>query len=58
MKCGVAAFVTAALKLAPKLEGTPGVLFVISAGEERGCEGANLLAAKGVVPKNGIGMAF
>ena len=53
MKCGVAAFVTAALKLAPKLEGTPGVLFVISAGEERGCEGANYLAAKGVVPKAG-----
>ena len=53
MKSGVAAFVTAALKLAPKLEGTPGVLFVITAGEERGCEGANYLAAKGVVPKAG-----
>jgi succinyl-diaminopimelate desuccinylase len=53
MKGGVAAIVTAAIKLAPRLEGTPGVLFIITAGEERGCEGANYLASKGAVPKAG-----
>jgi succinyl-diaminopimelate desuccinylase len=44
MKGGVAAFVAAAIELAPKLAGTPGLVLVITAGEERGCEGANLLA--------------
>jgi succinyl-diaminopimelate desuccinylase len=43
MKGGVAAFVAAAIELAPKLAGTPGLVLVITAGEERGCEGANLL---------------
>ena len=45
MKGGVAAFVAAALELAPKLTGTPGLMLVISAGEETGCEGVNQLAA-------------
>ena len=40
MKSGVAAFVSAAVKLAPKLGGTPGVVLVITAGEELGCLGA------------------
>jgi succinyl-diaminopimelate desuccinylase len=45
MKGGVAAFVTAALELAPKLAGTPGLVLVISAAEETGCEGVNQLVA-------------
>ncbi len=53
MKSGVAAIVTAALRLAPRLEGTAGVVLVITAGEERGCEGANALAAQGVLPRAG-----
>lgn len=43
MKGGVAAIVAAAVELAPKLDGTPGLILVITAGEERGCEGANHL---------------
>ncbi len=53
MKSGVAAFVAAAVKLAPRLENTAGVVLVISAGEERGCEGANLLARQGILPRAG-----
>jgi succinyl-diaminopimelate desuccinylase len=53
MKSGVAAFVSAAVSLAPRLEGTPGLVLVVSAGEERGCEGVNLLARQGVLPKAG-----
>lgn len=45
MKSGVAAFVCAALDLATRLDGTPGVLLVITAGEETGCSGADALAA-------------
>jgi succinyl-diaminopimelate desuccinylase len=40
MKSGVAAFVAAALELAPSLTATPGLTLVITAGEETGCEGA------------------
>jgi succinyl-diaminopimelate desuccinylase len=40
MKSGVAAFVTAAVSMAPHLERTAGVALVITAGEETGCEGA------------------
>ncbi len=43
MKSGVAAFVTACIALADKLEGTPGVVLVITAGEETGCSGAESL---------------
>jgi succinyl-diaminopimelate desuccinylase len=53
MKGGVAAFVSAAVKLAPRLSATPGVVLVITAGEERGCEGANFLVREGVLPKAG-----
>src|SRR5262245_14744529 len=54
MKGGVAAFVAASLELAPKLAGTAGLVLVITAGEERGCVGANLLAAtEGVLGEAG-----
>jgi succinyl-diaminopimelate desuccinylase len=44
MKGGVAAFVVAAMKHAGRLEGTPGVVLYITAGEETGSEGAFVLA--------------
>jgi len=44
MKSGVAAFVAAAIDLAPELSKGPGVVLVITAGEETGCEGAYHLA--------------
>jgi succinyl-diaminopimelate desuccinylase len=47
MKSGVAAFVTACIALADKLAATPGVLLVITAGEETGCIGAAALAKTG-----------
>ncbi len=53
MKSGVAAFVAAAVKLAPRLSGTPGLVFVITACEERGCEGAKFLVREGVLPQAG-----
>ena len=43
MKSGIAAFVAAAVELAPRLARTPGVVLVITAGEEIGCEGAKYL---------------
>ena len=53
MKGGVAAFVTAAAKLAPRLAGTPGLVLVITAGEERGCEGAKFLVHENLLPEAG-----
>ncbi|HEX7466294.1 MAG TPA: M20 family metallopeptidase [Usitatibacter sp.] len=44
MKSGIAAFMVAALELAPRLERTAGLTLVITAGEEIGCEGARFLA--------------
>jgi succinyl-diaminopimelate desuccinylase len=44
MKSGVAAFVAASVALADKLAGTPGVVLLITAGEETGCTGAAALA--------------
>ena len=44
MKSGVAAFVVAVLRLAGELSKGPGVVLVITAGEETGCEGAYHLA--------------
>ena len=44
MKSGVAALVAAAVELAPRLAGSPGLELVITAGEEVGCEGAAYLA--------------
>ena len=48
MKSGVAAFVAAAVRLADRLEGTPGVVLYITAGEETGSEGAFVLARRGM----------
>lgn len=45
MKAGVAGFVLAAINLADKLKSSPGVVLVLTAGEETGCEGANYLEA-------------
>jgi succinyl-diaminopimelate desuccinylase len=47
MKSGVAAFVLAALRLAADLRKGAGVVLVITAGEETGCEGAFHLAGLG-----------
>jgi len=44
MKSGVAAFIAAAIELAPQLRNPPGLVLVITAGEEIGCEGARFLA--------------
>ncbi len=44
MKSGIAAFVAAAIELAPLLAKSPGLVLVITAGEEVGCEGARHLA--------------
>lgn len=47
MKSGVAAFVTAALHVSGEVTNGPGVVLVITAGEETGCEGAYHLAELG-----------
>jgi succinyl-diaminopimelate desuccinylase len=47
MKSGVAAFVAAALRLAPHLERTPGLTLVVTAGEEVSCQGARDLVRRG-----------
>jgi succinyl-diaminopimelate desuccinylase len=44
MKGGVAAFVVAVTRLAPRLRASPGVVLVITASEETFCEGARYLA--------------
>jgi succinyl-diaminopimelate desuccinylase len=49
MKSGVAAFVVALLELGETLTDGPGVVLVITAGEETGCEGAYHLAGLGNV---------
>ena len=46
MKSGVAAFVTAAIEAASRLDGGgPGLLLIITAGEETGCTGAHHIVA-------------
>jgi succinyl-diaminopimelate desuccinylase len=45
MKSGVAAMLLAAKSFAGKLAGTPGVVLVLTAGEENGCIGSRHLAA-------------
>jgi succinyl-diaminopimelate desuccinylase len=47
MKSGVAAFVVAALRLAPRLGRTPGLELVVTAGEEISCQGARDLVRRG-----------
>ncbi len=46
MKGGVTAMVLAALRMAPRTRGSSGILLVLTAGEENGCEGAGFLAAQ------------
>lgn len=54
MKCGVAAFVAATVALASKLERSPGLELVITAGEEVGCEGAfDLVRQQGALDRAG-----
>ncbi|WP_171164540.1 M20 family metallopeptidase [Usitatibacter palustris] len=53
MKGGVAAFVAAAVELAPHLARGPGLVLVITAGEEIGCEGARYLADKKLLGRAG-----
>jgi succinyl-diaminopimelate desuccinylase len=53
MKSGVAAFTIAALGMARRLSGTPGLTLVITAGEETGCEGAFHLYQEGVLGQAG-----
>jgi succinyl-diaminopimelate desuccinylase len=53
MKSGIAAFVAAAVELAPKLARGPGLLLVITAGEEIGCEGAKYLADRKLLGRAG-----
>jgi succinyl-diaminopimelate desuccinylase len=43
MKGGVAAMVVAAIRLAQDLSNTPGVVLVLTGGEETGCDGAKAL---------------
>lgn len=52
MKSGVAAFVTACLAEVERLRSGPGVVLIITAGEETGCDGASAL-----VRDNRIGTA-
>jgi len=53
MKSGVAAFVMAAIEMAPGLASTAGVTLLITAGEETGSEGAAALACSGRLPPAG-----
>jgi succinyl-diaminopimelate desuccinylase len=53
MKSGIAAFVIAAMELAPHLANGPGVVLVITAGEEVGCEGARYLADRQLLDRAG-----
>lgn len=53
MKSGIAAAVIAALRLAPKLASSPGVVLVLTAGEEVGCEGAKFLANENLLDRAG-----
>ena len=53
MKSGIAAFVIAAIKLAPHLKHSPGVTLVLTASEEVGCEGAKYLAQEKLLHRAG-----
>jgi succinyl-diaminopimelate desuccinylase len=53
MKGGVAAFVAAAIEMAPRLAGTPGVVLYITAGEETGLAGAMKLAERDMAGEAG-----
>ena len=53
MKGGVAAFVAAAIEMAPRLKDTPGIVLYITAGEETGLAGAMKLAERGMAGEAG-----
>ncbi len=53
MKGGMAAFVMAAIKLAPHLHDKPGVKLVLTASEEINCEGAKYMARSNVLGRAG-----
>ena len=53
MKSGIAAFVLAAIRLSPHLRNTPGLVLVLTAGEEVGCEGAKYLADNRLLDRAG-----
>jgi succinyl-diaminopimelate desuccinylase len=53
MKSGIAAFVAAAVELAARLASSPGLVLVITAGEEVGCEGAKFLADRKLLDRAG-----
>ncbi len=53
MKGGVAALVAAARELARLPRARTGVLVVLSAGEETGCQGVEFLAGRGLLPPAG-----
>ena len=53
MKSGIAAFVVAAVDLARELARGPGLVLVITAGEEIGCEGAKFLADRKLLDRAG-----
>jgi succinyl-diaminopimelate desuccinylase len=53
MKGGVAAFIVAALEAAPELSRGAGLVLVITAGEEIGCEGAKFLADRKLLGRAG-----
>ena len=53
MKSGIAAFVVAALALAKDLARGPGLVIVVTAGEEIGCEGAKYLADRKLLDRAG-----
>ena len=53
MKSGIAAFVAAAIELGPRLARSPGIVIVITAGEEIGCEGAKYLADRKLLDRAG-----
>ena len=53
MKSGIAAFVADAIGLAPHVARGPGLVLVITAGEEIGCEGARFLADRDLLGRAG-----
>jgi succinyl-diaminopimelate desuccinylase len=53
MKSGIAAFLVAAIRLAPFLKNTAGLVIILTAGEEVGCEGAKFLAEKKLLRRAG-----
>lgn len=53
MKSGVAAFVAAAVAEADTLRDQPGLVLILTAGEETGCDGSRAMAQEGVLGRAG-----